>query len=70
MITKIVICPECGNKAFPTNFPPSSFGGRKNDKHLVFLCSQMGHYAFTIKGIFRKGVRMFPKDLQVQQWPK
>lgn len=42
------LCPECGCRAFPTNFPPESFGGEKNDKSIVWFCSDMGHCAFSI----------------------
>lgn len=42
------LCPECGRRAFPTNFPPESFGGDKNDKRTVWFCSDMGHCAFSI----------------------
>uniref|UniRef100_A0A6M3Y203 Uncharacterized protein n=1 Tax=viral metagenome TaxID=1070528 RepID=A0A6M3Y203_9ZZZZ len=26
------LCPECGDRAVPTNFPPKDFGGEKDDK--------------------------------------
>lgn len=42
------LCPECGHRAFPTNFPLESFGGEKSDKRVVWFCSEMGHCAFII----------------------
>ena len=42
------LCPECGQRAFPTNFPPESFGGSKSDTRTVWFCSEMGHCAFSI----------------------
>ena len=42
------LCPQCEKRAFPTNFPPSSFGGEKNDKKIVWFCSDMGHCTFPI----------------------
>lgn len=42
------LCPECGSRAFPTNFPPESFGDDKDDKRIVWFCSDMGHCAFSI----------------------
>jgi len=42
------LCPECGRRAFPTNFPPDSVGGKKDDKSVVWFCSDMGHCAFSI----------------------
>ena len=42
------LCPECGNRAFPTNFPATCFGGKTKDKRTVWLCSDMGHCAFSI----------------------
>ena len=46
---KEVFCPECGCKAFPTNFRPEHFGGKKNDDRAVWFCSDMGHCAFTLE---------------------
>jgi len=42
------LCPECGRRAFPTNFPPECFGGKKDDKRIVWFCSDMGHCAFSV----------------------
>ncbi len=42
------MCPECGRRAFPTNFPAEIFGGKKSDKRTVWFCSDMGHCAFSI----------------------
>ena len=44
------LCPECGKRAFPTNFPPSCFGGKKDDNRRVWFCSDMGHCCFSIDG--------------------
>jgi hypothetical protein len=41
-------CPECGHRAFPTNFSPESVGGKKDDKSVVWFCGDMGHCAFSI----------------------
>ena len=42
------LCPECGRRAFPTNFPAHCFGGKKYDKRTVWFCSDMGHCAFSV----------------------
>jgi len=42
------LCPECGARAFPTNFSAESLGGKKNDKSVVWFCSDNGHCAFSI----------------------
>ena len=44
-----VNCPQCGRRAFPTNFKPSMVGGSKYDNRTVWLCSDMGHCAFSIE---------------------
>ena len=59
------LCPECGRRAFPTDFPPQSVGGEKSDKRRVWFCSDMGHCAFPItksinwqkKVIYDKNIR-------------
>jgi len=42
------LCPECGRRAFPTNFEPLVFGGREYDKRTVWFCSDMGHCKFSV----------------------
>ena len=42
------LCPECGRRAFPTNFLPEHVGGEKYDKRTVWFCSDMGHCTFSV----------------------
>ena len=42
------LCPECGYRSFPTNFPALCFGGKKEDKSIVWFCCDMGHCAFSM----------------------
>ncbi len=56
------LCPECGYRAFPTNFPPSSFGGDKNSKRVVWICSDMGHCAFSITSDIKWQKKKEPKE--------
>ena len=42
------LCPKCGDRAFPTNFSPADMGGSGRSRKVVWLCSDMGHCAFSI----------------------
>lgn len=42
------LCPQCKRRAFPTNFPPKSLGGKEGDNRIVWFCSDMGHCTFPV----------------------